>query len=59
MAKPGNKKKAPQLSSSLPCCNLPTIPDRHLSNSISPNREFLIRYIEKKWVIIRHFIIIF
>ena len=33
-----------------PCCNLPIIPNRFLNNSIDPNREFLIRYIEKKWV---------
>jgi len=33
-----------------PCCSLPVIPDRHLDDNLDPNREFLIRYIEKKWV---------
>ncbi len=32
------------------CCSLPVIPDRHLDSNIDPNRELLIRYIEKKWV---------
>jgi len=31
-------------------CGLPNVPDRPLDNNIDPGREFLIRYIEKKWV---------
>ncbi len=31
------------------CC-LPVVPDRQLDANIDPNRESLIRYIEKKWV---------
>ncbi len=31
-------------------CGLPGVPDRPLDNHIDPGREFLIRYIEKKWV---------
>lgn len=31
------------------CC-LPVVPDRQLEANIDPNRESLIRYIEKKWV---------
>lgn len=34
----------------LPCCGLPIVPDRQLDANIDPNRESLIRYIEKKWV---------
>lgn len=33
-----------------PCCSLPVVPDRQLEANIDPNRESLIRYIEKKWV---------
>lgn len=50
MAKPNSKKKIPPPSSTVPCCNLPVIPDRYLNNTIGLNRELLIRYIEKKWV---------
>ncbi len=32
------------------CCGLPIVPDRQLDANIDPNRESLIRYIEKKWV---------
>ncbi len=32
------------------CCSLPVVPDRELEANIDPNRESLIRYIEKKWV---------
>ena len=42
-----------------PCCSLPVIPDRPLEDNIDPNREFLIRYIEKNGLTIRFFIIIF
>ena len=31
-------------------CGLPIVPDRPLDSNIDPNRESLIRYIEKKWV---------
>ena len=31
-------------------CGLPDVPDRKLDSHIDPGREFLIRYIEKKWV---------
>jgi len=31
-------------------CGLPNVPDRPLDSQIDPGREFLIRYIEKKWV---------
>ncbi len=31
-------------------CSLPVVPDRPLDANIDPNRESLIRYIEKKWV---------
>ena len=31
-------------------CGLPSVPDRPLDRHIDPAREFLIRYIEKKWV---------
>lgn len=31
-------------------CGLPVVPDRQLDANIDPNRESLIRYIEKKWV---------
>jgi len=31
-------------------CGLPNVPDRQLDENLDPNREFLIRYIEKKWV---------
>ncbi len=52
MAKSKNKlhdnKKI--LSKKIPCCSLPVIPDRYLNDNLDPKREFLIRYIEKKWV---------
>jgi hypothetical protein len=32
------------------CCGLPVVPDRQLDANIDPNREALVRYIEKKWV---------
>ncbi|VAW89475.1 regulatory protein [hydrothermal vent metagenome] len=32
------------------CCSLPLVQDRKLDDGIDPHREFLIRYIEKKWV---------
>ncbi|MCD4806836.1 MAG: hypothetical protein K8R13_04575 [Methanococcoides sp.] len=31
-------------------CGLPVVPDRQLDANINPNREALVRYIEKKWV---------
>ncbi|MBT3194762.1 MAG: hypothetical protein HN341_19615 [Verrucomicrobia bacterium] len=31
-------------------CGLPAVPDRPLAEDIDPNREALIRYVEKKWV---------
>jgi len=31
-------------------CGLPNVPDRKLDEHLDPGREFLIRYIEKKWV---------
>lgn len=31
-------------------CGLPAVPERKLDENIDPNRAFLIRYIEKKWV---------
>lgn len=31
-------------------CGLPEVPDRKLDDNIDVNREYLIRYIEKKWV---------
>ena len=31
-------------------CQLPQVPVRSLAADINPNRESLIRYIEKKWV---------
>ncbi len=31
-------------------CGLPVVPDRPLDTNIDPNRESLVRYIEKKWV---------
>ena len=49
MTKPNNKRKIAR-SNTIPCCNLPIIPDRFLNNITDPNRELLIRYIEKKWV---------
>ena len=46
-----NSCKTTSLQSGIkPCCNLPIIPDRQLYNIVDPDREFLIRYIEKKWV---------
>ena len=33
-----------------PSCCLPVVPDRQLDDNIDPNRESLIRYVEKKWV---------
>lgn len=52
MTKPNSKKSADYKKALAPsrttlCCNLPIIPDRYLNNTIDPNREFLIRYIEK------------
>lgn len=47
-----NQSRHPQKSEGnkgLFCC-LPVVPDRQLEANIDPNRESLIRYIEKKWV---------
>lgn len=35
---------------SKPYCSLPIVPNRPLDDNTNPNRVFLIRYIEKKWV---------
>lgn len=34
----------------MPCCGLPTVPERKLDDNIDPNRVSLIRENEKKWV---------
>lgn len=50
MEKPNKKnsrKKTSLPSGTLPCCNLPVIPDRQLNNITDPDRKYLIRYIEK------------
>ncbi len=39
----GNKNELAQ-------CGLPDIPERSFDSQLDPNRAFLIRYIEKKWV---------
>ncbi len=47
--KAGSKKYTKQQEEGLQC-GLPSVPDRPLDSHIAPGREFLIRYIEKKWV---------
>lgn len=47
--KRASAKNKPQLKK-LIHCGLPDVPDRPLDDHIDPGREFLIRYIEKKWV---------
>lgn len=32
------------------CCTLPSVPERQIDSNIDSHREFLIRYMEKKWV---------
>lgn len=45
-----SKSKCDDVESAVTQCGLPNVPVRQLDQHLDPGREFLIRYIEKKWV---------